>query len=137
MDERGDRGGETEDEEGTVMDRKTTPDVVVVGSVAFDSVQTPKAAHEKLLGGSASYTSVASALFLGPANLLPCVVAARRPDGMVALEMEGLTIPAKAYGPPPTIGEDMFLCIRPEQVEMSASPLRILAAILPVVTPRS
>ena len=45
------------------MNQKTTPDVVVVGSVAFDSVQTPKAAHEKLLGGSASYTSVASALF--------------------------------------------------------------------------
>ncbi|HQN80466.1 MAG TPA: PfkB family carbohydrate kinase, partial [Kiritimatiellia bacterium] len=30
---------------------------------AFDSVQTPKARHEKLLGGSASYTSVAAALF--------------------------------------------------------------------------
>ena len=45
------------------MDKTTTPDVVVVGSVAFDSVQTPKEAHEKLLGGSASYTSVASALF--------------------------------------------------------------------------
>lgn len=45
------------------MDRKTTPDVVVVGSVAFDSVQTPKAAHEKLLGGSASYTSIAASLF--------------------------------------------------------------------------
>ncbi len=39
------------------------PDVVVVGSVAFDSVQTSKARHEKLLGGSASYTAVASALF--------------------------------------------------------------------------
>ena len=56
-------GEETEDEEGTVMDRKTTPDVVVVGSVAFDSVQTSKAAHEKLLGGSASYTSIAASLF--------------------------------------------------------------------------
>ncbi|HAL91485.1 MAG TPA: sugar kinase [Verrucomicrobia bacterium] len=45
------------------MSKTETPKVVVVGSVAFDSVQTPKAAHEKLLGGSASYTSVASALF--------------------------------------------------------------------------
>ena len=45
------------------MNKTQTPDVVVVGSVAFDSVQTPKAMHEKLLGGSASYTSVASALF--------------------------------------------------------------------------
>ncbi|HPC18869.1 MAG TPA: PfkB family carbohydrate kinase [Kiritimatiellia bacterium] len=45
------------------MNKAATPDVVVVGSVAFDSVQTPKARHEKLLGGSASYTSVAAALF--------------------------------------------------------------------------
>ena len=45
------------------MNKAQTPDVVVVGSVAFDSVQTPKAAHEKLLGGSASYTSIAAALF--------------------------------------------------------------------------
>lgn len=68
--------------------------------------------------------NVASALFLGPANLLPCLVAARRPDGMVALDMEGLTIPAKACCPAPTIGEEMFLCVRPEQVQLSASPRR-------------
>ena len=48
------------------MSKSKTPDVVVVGSVAFDSVQTPKAMHEKLLGGSASYTSVAAALFAIP-----------------------------------------------------------------------
>ncbi|HOU21301.1 MAG TPA: PfkB family carbohydrate kinase [Kiritimatiellia bacterium] len=45
------------------MNKAATPDVVVVGSVAFDSVQTPKARHEKLLGGSASHASVAAALF--------------------------------------------------------------------------
>lgn len=45
------------------MNKSTSPDIVVVGSVAFDSVKTSKAAHEKLLGGSASYTSLATALF--------------------------------------------------------------------------
>lgn len=45
------------------MSQVTTPDVVVVGSVAFDTVETPKAKREKQLGGSASYTSVAAALF--------------------------------------------------------------------------
>lgn len=45
------------------MSKIASPDVVVVGSVAFDSVETPKARHEKLLGGSASYTSMAAALF--------------------------------------------------------------------------
>ena len=43
----------------TTTANSMVPDVVVVGSVAFDSVQTSKAAHEKLLGGSASYTSIA------------------------------------------------------------------------------
>ena len=50
------------------MNKSTTPDIVVVGSVAFDSVKTSKAAHEKLLGGSASYTSIAAALLPAPAS---------------------------------------------------------------------
>jgi sugar/nucleoside kinase (ribokinase family) len=45
------------------MSTEHTPEVVVVGSVAFDSIQTSKESREKVLGGSASYTSVASALF--------------------------------------------------------------------------
>jgi len=45
------------------MSTEKTPEVVVVGSVAFDSIQTSKESREKLLGGSASYTSVAAALF--------------------------------------------------------------------------
>jgi len=45
------------------MNTENKPDVVVVGSVAFDSIQTSKESREKVLGGSASYTSVASALF--------------------------------------------------------------------------
>jgi len=45
------------------MSTENKPEVVVVGSVAFDSIQTSKESREKLLGGSASYTSVAAALF--------------------------------------------------------------------------
>jgi sugar/nucleoside kinase (ribokinase family) len=61
------------------MSKEITPAVVVVGSVAFDSVQTPKAAHEKLLGGSASYTSIASALF-APTGIVGVVGADFPPD---------------------------------------------------------
>lgn len=66
--------------------------------------------------------SVAAARLMGPVNLLPCVVAARRPGGMVALDMDGLTLPAQAYGPPPAIGEDVLLCLRPELLRLYDAP---------------
>ncbi len=37
--------------------------VLVAGSIALDSVKTPLASHEDLLGGSASYAAVAAAFF--------------------------------------------------------------------------
>ena len=35
--------------------------VLIVGSVAFDNIVTPHATGERILGGSASYASLASA----------------------------------------------------------------------------
>ena len=66
--------------------------------------------------------SVAAARLMGPTNLLPGVVAARRPGGLVAIDMDGLTLPAQTFGPPPAIGEDVILCIRPEQVRLFDAP---------------
>ncbi|NMC19102.1 MAG: sugar kinase, partial [Thermogutta sp.] len=37
--------------------------LVVVGSVAFDSVETPQAARDRVLGGSAVYFSLAARFF--------------------------------------------------------------------------
>lgn len=37
--------------------------ILVVGSVAYDTVSTPKGRREKILGGSANYFSVAASLF--------------------------------------------------------------------------
>ncbi len=66
--------------------------------------------------------SIAAAKSMGPVNLLPGVVTARRPDGLVALDMDGLTLTAKTYGPPPAIGEDVHLCLRPEHIQVFDSP---------------
>jgi sugar/nucleoside kinase (ribokinase family) len=44
------------------MNGTETPDVVVVGSIAFDSIETPAGKRPKLMGGSASYTATACAL---------------------------------------------------------------------------
>ena len=42
---------------------KNNKDIVVVGSVAFDDVQTIKGSHKRLLGGSGVYFSLAASLF--------------------------------------------------------------------------
>jgi len=49
-----------------------TPEIVVVGSVAFDSIQAPAGGREKMLGGSASYAAVGAALF-APTGLVAVV----------------------------------------------------------------
>ncbi|MDK3156681.1 PfkB family carbohydrate kinase [Kamptonema cortianum] len=46
--------------------------VLVVGSVALDNIKTPKEEHKNLLGGSASYASVAAGFF-APAKMVGVV----------------------------------------------------------------
>jgi sugar/nucleoside kinase (ribokinase family) len=46
--------------------------ILVVGSVAFDTVETPSGRAERILGGSASFFSVAACLF-APVNLVGVV----------------------------------------------------------------
>jgi cytidine kinase len=46
--------------------------VLVVGSIALDTVKTPMAEHADLLGGSASYSAVAASFF-APVNLVGVV----------------------------------------------------------------
>jgi len=48
----------------TAMTRRG--DVVVVGSVAYDGIETPREARDDVLGGSATYFSVAAGLFCTP-----------------------------------------------------------------------
>lgn len=47
-------------------------EIVVVGSVALDTIHTPQASCERLLGGSASYFSLA-ARHLAPVGIVACV----------------------------------------------------------------
>ncbi len=46
--------------------------VLIVGSVALDSVKTPKGRHEEMLGGSATYFSLSASHF-APVNLVAVV----------------------------------------------------------------
>ena len=46
--------------------------ILVVGSVAFDTVETPFGRAERVLGGSASFFAVAASFFV-PVNLVGVV----------------------------------------------------------------
>jgi sugar/nucleoside kinase (ribokinase family) len=79
--------------------------ILVVGSVAFDDVETPSARRERLLGGSATYFAYAAAHF-APTRLV-AVVGSDFGDEQIALlrergvDLEGLEVaPGKtfAYG---------------------------------------
>jgi sugar/nucleoside kinase (ribokinase family) len=47
--------------------------VLVVGSVAYDGIETPFGKVDRILGGSASYISLASSYFLNPVRLVGVV----------------------------------------------------------------
>ena len=52
--------------------RSATPKILVVGSIAFDTIKTPFGEKKKILGGSATYFSYAASLF-APVHLLGIV----------------------------------------------------------------
>lgn len=76
-------------------------EILVVGSVAFDTIHTPAGSHESLLGGSASYFSLAASLYV-PVRVVAVVgedflpghreVFSRRPIDLTGLQIaEGKT----------------------------------------------
>ena len=46
--------------------------VAIIGTVAFDSIETPRGVHNRILGGSATYAGVAASLF-SPVHLISIV----------------------------------------------------------------
>ncbi|MEO0814112.1 MAG: sugar kinase, partial [Myxococcota bacterium] len=46
--------------------------ILVVGTVAFDSVETPFGSHDRVIGGSASYLAT-SASFYGPSRIVSVI----------------------------------------------------------------
>lgn len=65
--------------------------ILVVGSVAYDSVSTPAGEVEEALGGSATYFSVAASFFT-PVWLVACVGRDFRPQDRYFLESRGVDL---------------------------------------------
>jgi sugar/nucleoside kinase (ribokinase family) len=46
--------------------------VAIIGTVAFDSIETPRGVHDRILGGSATYAGIAASLY-SPVHLISIV----------------------------------------------------------------
>ncbi len=64
--------------------------VLVGGSIAIDNVKTPTAEATNLLGGSASYASLAASYFTDPVHLVGVVGSDYPPEHLAMLERHGV-----------------------------------------------
>ena len=67
------------------------PSILAVGSIAYDSVRTPFGAAEEILGGSATYFSVAASFFT-KVFLVACVGLDFKKEDLVFLESRGIDL---------------------------------------------
>lgn len=72
------------------------PSILVVGSVAYDSVRTPFGQVEEALGGSATYFSVAASFFTS-VSVVACVGRDFRPQDVQLLQDRGIDLEGLEY----------------------------------------
>ena len=66
--------------------------LLVGGSIAIDNVKTPTDEAKNLLGGSASYASLAASYFTDPVHLVGIVGSDYPPEHLAMLERHGVTL---------------------------------------------
>ncbi len=64
--------------------------LLVVGSVAFDAIETPFGKTDKIVGGAASYISIASAYLAGKSNLVAVVGNDFLPTDIATMQKHGV-----------------------------------------------
>jgi len=73
-------------------------DLVVLGSVAFDSIKTPFGSAEKTLGGSGTYAGLAASFFCKP-GIVSAVGSDFPTEEIGFLKKKGIKIPIKTLSP--------------------------------------
>jgi cytidine kinase len=66
--------------------------ILIAGSVAIDNVKTPQASQDGLLGGSASYASLAASIFVKPVNIVGIVGHDFPEQHLSMLEAKGVSL---------------------------------------------
>jgi sugar/nucleoside kinase (ribokinase family) len=64
--------------------------ILVVGSVAFDAIETPFGKTDKIVGGAATFISLAASFFYKPVNLVSVVGGDFPPDFIKELQKRGV-----------------------------------------------
>ena len=120
----------------TVPTGPSSAPVLVVGTVAFDSIETPFGHAERILGGSATYVGLAARFLTAPVRL--CAVVGRDfPDDYVGLlEERGLDLDGLVRDPD---GDTFFWAGRYHydlnQRDTLATHLNVLAGFEPEIPP--
>src|SRR5690606_9048150 len=120
----------------TVLTGPSSAPVLVVGTVAFDSIETPFGHAERILGGSATYVGLAARFLTAPVRL--CAVVGRDfPDDYVGLlEDRGLDLDGLVRDPD---GDTFFWAGRYHydlnQRDTLATHLNVLAGFEPEIPP--
>jgi len=71
---------------------RTTPQIVIGGTIAIDHVKTPEAEAQNLLGGSAAYAALAASFFSRPVNLIGIIGRDFPQEHLDMLEKQGVTL---------------------------------------------
>ena len=68
--------------------------LLVIGSVAFDALETPFGKTDKIVGGAASFISLSSSYFVKPVNLVAVVGGDFAKADIRMFEAHGVDTPA-------------------------------------------
>ncbi len=88
----------------TFAARKQSPmKLVTVGTVAFDNIETPFGRADKVVGGAATYISLAASFFLEEQGIVSVVGEDFPTDMMAKMKAKGIAEP-QPLGPPSDVG---------------------------------
>lgn len=108
--------------------------LLVVGSVAFDAIETPFGKTDRIVGGAATYICLAASYFYKPVNLVSVVGDDFPADMLRDLERRGVNLEGLAIRP----GEKSFFWAGKYGTDLNtrttlATDLNVLASFNPIV----
>ncbi len=110
--------------------------VAVIGTVAFDSIETPRGNHDRILGGSGTYASVAASLF-APVHLIS-IVGQDFPDSHIAfLEARGIRTNGITRAQGQTFHWKGYYTADMNQAHTVQTDLNVLLEFDPLVPPKA
>ncbi len=106
--------------------------LVVVGSVAFDTIQTPRGRREKIVGGSGTYFCLAASFFTSP-KIVAVVGEDFPPEGVDLFKTRGVDTAGLEVRPGRTFHWEGHYGLDPNQRETIRTELNVFKDFRPVL----